>query len=305
MEDWGLTELERKKKDELLELAKKNHGLFLRSALQVEMPYKIFRCPGFRFSDVHSYNYEKIQTAYGLEGSLNASLIEDLNGPDFIAMEYPTRHTNHTADELIHKSKCEIVISLIGDHPVYEMDFLKISHKLKTVFSPAEFLAFVGHVQGKAVEFLDSGLLKENAHNLMVEMHVPEKEESKKVFRIKCMDWRDKMPTSENSIKVLDAVYRACLLVREHSGPVIVHCLAGVGRTGTFIFYNMFTRMLKSGRILEEERLSCFLQLFMYLRSRRTYMVESSTQLGFLCKLFLQRAKPPHSSNEENKSSAS
>ncbi|CAH1243399.1 PTPRT [Branchiostoma lanceolatum] len=74
--------------------------------------------------------------------------------------------------------------------------------------------------------------------------------------------------------------------VKEHvtpeSGPIIVHCSAGVGRTGTFIMLDMMMEMFK-----EEEQVDIFNRVN-ELREQRINMVQTSDQYIFIYDALLE-----------------
>ncbi|XP_035699666.1 receptor-type tyrosine-protein phosphatase mu-like [Branchiostoma floridae] len=74
--------------------------------------------------------------------------------------------------------------------------------------------------------------------------------------------------------------------VKEHvtpeSGPIIVHCSAGVGRTGTFIMLDMMMEMFK-----DEEQVDIFNNVNQ-LREQRINMVQTSDQYIFIYDALLE-----------------
>jgi len=65
-------------------------------------------------------------------------------------------------------------------------------------------------------------------------------------------------------------------------GPVVVHCSAGVGRTGTFIGVDMLTQKMEDARekgILGEVKLSVQ-EVVCKMRAQRGNMVQTSVSTG-------------------------
>jgi len=113
------------------------------------------------------------------------------------------------------------------------------------------------------------------------------------VYRINCMCWHDKTPPDSNTIKALDILYSICIHMTEtdgvHTRPAIVHCLAGVGRTGVFVFYHMLRSAVLRGTVTQDTMHDAFIDLFLYLRCVRTWMVQAPRQMQFLCNIFMTK----------------
>ena len=69
---------------------------------------------------------------------------------------------------------------------------------------------------------------------------------------------------------------------RDGSGPVMVHCSAGCGRTGTFITPDHIVRILKDPKESRENKQDAINHAIRTLRSQREQMVQAEAQLQFL-----------------------
>jgi len=94
---------------------------------------------------------------------------------------------------------------------------------------------------------------------------------------VHCTHWKDR--AAPDSTKVMtDLQYIVSDLHTDPNCPILVHCSAGVGRTGTFIgFYVMATKL----REAEDNRVSVF-ETVLQMRRCRRMMVQKSVQYIFL-----------------------
>lgn len=67
-----------------------------------------------------------------------------------------------------------------------------------------------------------------------------------------------------------------------HAGPIIVHCSAGVGRTGTFIVIDAMMDMMQA-----EQRVDVF-EFVSKIRSQRPQMVQTDMQYTFIYQALLE-----------------
>lgn len=99
----------------------------------------------------------------------------------------------------------------------------------------------------------------------------------KNVKRIKFKKWDD---FNVPELSHFNVFYNAYRQIEESKKPIIVHCKAGVGRTGTFILYDILKRKNK----VDEH---VFIDELINLRKQRNFMVYNNLQLEWLVNVFL------------------
>lgn len=286
-EDWS------GKRKELQSMAVTDYPSFIRVAIQLNWKNVLPEKGRFRFRDARSHNFEDLQRIYGVSGPVNASLFR--HTVDFIAMEYPTERTRKNTERMIRDTGCCLVISLLGDQHTQETDYLADLYRLRVRCTLGELVpgitAAASDISGLGGCGADNGLL--------IELYDAKKMQEGKntgkplqLLRIRCTSWKDKTAPTLSLLESLCNIYTAAvraLGIQASRSPVIVHCMAGVGRTGTFIFYVMMKDRLKeAGQLTKKERVSVFIDLFLYLRERRSLMIETPEQLDFLFRVFIE-----------------
>ena len=75
------------------------------------------------------------------------------------------------------------------------------------------------------------------------------------------------------------------IMLIEENGPVLVHCKAGVGRTGTFIFIHYLYHLIKNKKYPD------IINIIMEMRKARIWMIQGEIQFNFALEFLIMKFK--------------
>ncbi|CCX33241.1 Similar to Tyrosine-protein phosphatase 3; acc. no. P32587 [Pyronema omphalodes CBS 100304] len=135
-------------------------------------------------------------------------------------------------------------------------------------------------------------------------MKVGDKE--KTVWHLLFQGWPDwDVPEGDDKNALLELIKLANEKNSGPENPLIVHCSAGVGRSGTFITLDHFIRDIDNGSLTAAERDDVIFNTVNQLREQRMFMVQSEVQFQFIYEVlrerFIRRSKsasPPKASDD-------
>ena len=118
-------------------------------------------------------------------------------------------------------------------------------------------------------------------------------EEKKQVWHLLFSGWPDfDVPEGEDRVALLELLALSASKNEVASTPRIVHCSAGVGRSGTFIALDFLLAKLKTGAVAEaKEGEDMIYDLVNRLREQRMTMVQSDVQYYFLYQVLHEQFK--------------
>ena len=119
----------------------------------------------------------------------------------------------------------------------------------------------------------------------------------REVYQVQCMVWPDYgVPASTGGIRrimtLMQRLRRNAVAVaggdKEAVGPPVVHCSAGIGRSGTFIAAALLDEELAGGASLRELKVP---ETVAAMRTQRAGCVQTPDQFSFLRRLLCDRAR--------------
>lgn len=207
---------------------------------------------------------QEVTENYRLDGYVNASVVET-HTTCYLAAQMPKKKYFGLFRDFIRKSGACLIISLID---CADEDYFNVSER----------------VSAKCI-LPEDGDRKdcESFYDETYNIGVP-------VRRLRFCSWRDHMSPDPDSFRAFYDYFR-----KAKCKKIIVHCHAGVGRTGTFIMYDMLHEK-------EKVTLNVFVDTLLYLRSCRPCMVFKPEQLEFLARSLLpQNAQASETCNQKQK----
>ena len=117
--------------------------------------------------------------------------------------------------------------------------------------------------------------------------------ETKDVWHLLFSGWPDfAVPEDENRTALLELLKLCAEKTTSPSNPRIIHCSAGVGRTGTFIALDYLLAQVESGAILDtKEGEDMIYDVVNRLREQRMLMVQMEGQYQFLYEVIRDQLK--------------
>ncbi|KAE9446424.1 hypothetical protein C3L33_21683, partial [Rhododendron williamsianum] len=211
-------------------------------------------------------------------GYINASFIETSSSGSisrFIATQGPLPHTFEDFWEMIIQYRCPVIVvltRLVDNHNVLNcMDFKTV--KCGDYFQTEDVHREFGNIciATKWISSTDTNLILRH-----MEVNYKESEEPPlSVLHIQYPGWPDQgVPKNTHSVReILKRTYN----VPPTLGPIVVHCSAGIGRTGTYCtIHNTIQRVLVGDMSALD-----LVKTVTLFRSQRMGMVQTAEQYRF------------------------
>lgn len=252
-----------------------------------------------RYANVIPYAYNRVKLSVSLDINqddyINASWIKspfDFEKRYYIAAQAPTVQTMHAWWKMIWEQKIEIIVMLT--------DIVEVVHQVGVIPKADSYWTSPQIIQHHNQNTIQVTLLAktEIAEHLIsrtFELSTTKTHETRIVQQIQYIGWRDHQAPPLAEFSELFQFYNF-LATKQYSNRILVHCSAGIGRTGTFIVIDLINRLhqyiLSTDRRLSEIANTLHLsienprklldELIHFLRNSRQGMVQTLEQYKFI-----------------------
>ncbi|XP_054481011.1 receptor-type tyrosine-protein phosphatase O [Anoplopoma fimbria] len=240
--------------------------------------------PKNRYTNILPYDFSRVKllSMHNDEGSdyINANYIPGYkNTKEYIATQGPLPETRNDFWKMVLQEKSPIVVMLTQCN---ERRRVKCDHYWPFTDEPVMY----GEI---SVEMLSEA---ESPEWTIRKFRLGYADESQDVLHLNYTSWPDHGVPTVNAIEsILQFVHIVRQQANRTKDPVIVHCSAGVGRTGTFIALDRLMQHIR------EHEFADILGMVSEMRSHRLSMVQTEEQYVFIhqCVLLMWQKKKQQS----------
>lgn len=226
-----------------------------------------------RYRDVSPYDHSRVVLHRGDTDYINASLIEVTEANrHYILAQGPLEHTSGHFWQMVWEHKCKAVVML--------NKLVENGYKKCHPYFPQSGLE-------DEIEYEDVGLkvtlMEESYLNYYVvrkiELEEIESGDTREVLHYNYITWPDfGVPSSPNAFLNFLMVVRQTGALDANVGPAVVHCSAGIGRSGTFCLVDSSLVIVEKSQDLNSVDLR---QLLLKMRTCRMGLIQTADQLRF------------------------
>ncbi|XP_026066049.1 receptor-type tyrosine-protein phosphatase O isoform X4 [Carassius auratus] len=236
--------------------------------------------PKNRYTNILPYDFSRVKliSLHNDEGSdyINANFIPGYNSPhEFIATQGPLPDTRNDFWKMVLQQKSHIIVMLTQCN---ERRRVKCDHYWPFTEEPVAY----GEITVEMLSETDS------PEWTVRNFRLGYADETQDVLHFNYTSWPDHGVPTVNAIEsILQFVQIVRQQVNRTKGPIVVHCSAGVGRTGTFIALDRLMQHIQEHEYVD------VLGLVSDMRSHRLSMVQTEEQYVFIhqCVLLMWKKK--------------
>ncbi|XP_042258980.1 receptor-type tyrosine-protein phosphatase O isoform X1 [Thunnus maccoyii] len=240
--------------------------------------------PKNRYTNILPYDFSRVKliSMHNDEGSdyINANYIPGYKHPkEYIATQGPLPETRNDFWKMVLQQKSPIVVMLTQCN---ERRRVKCDHYWPFTDEPVMY----GEI---SVEMLSES---ESPEWTIRKFRLGYADETQDILHLNYTSWPDHGVPTVNAIEsILQFVHIVRQQAKRTKDPIIVHCSAGVGRTGTFIALDRLMQHIR------EHEFADILGMVSEMRSHRLSMVQTEEQYVFIhqCVLLMWQKKKQQS----------
>ena len=222
-----------------------------------------------RYSNIKPYNHNIVNISTGSK-YINASPINILKNKYFISTQGPKKETIEDFWTMVWKNECNVIIMLCNE---IEGGVEKCANYWDAYKNMNNFYIISGNIIKKNEYMIREIFLFNNSFK-----------DGKIIHQIHFTGWPDHGVPEFKDGKIFDVFIGIIELIDKWKGfgPTVVHCSAGVGRTGTFISMYLLEKEIKMQieKKVDTIKFSIF-NLVRKLKEMRILLVQTESQYRF------------------------